>query len=233
MNLRSDVIQRWWPTTQCLDLVEGSVEIVTAAIRAEVTRFLGGESPELSWQKFPHLDAAFETASVFCNVPTVYLVLPTRSKWSVLWYNGFLCDGYDSLCSCLTMNHGLTTIHWSAHDESTVFQPGAKFIHRRLDGALVRQRTVQAAQEDKRWHFYEIGDPLPEEELSSYMAKRKRDRLNEARMVELLARFGAFPWSEEFYAVTEQKSAVLRRVNPPKHGTIRSRSEVLEKGKSR
>jgi hypothetical protein len=40
----------------------------------------------------------------------------------VLWNNSFLCDGYDSLCWCLTSHHDLTTIHW-AHAGTTVRQP--------------------------------------------------------------------------------------------------------------
>ena len=38
------------------------------------------------------------TPSVFTNVSTCYLVLPTHSRWTVRWNNSFLCDGYDSLC---------------------------------------------------------------------------------------------------------------------------------------
>src|SRR6185503_5189563 len=119
---RDKVIQKWWPTTQALDLVEGSVEAVAAAVHAEVSRFITNDPIKTSWESFASLNTAFEAAPEFTNVPTFYLVLPTHSKWSVLWNNSFLCDGYDSLCHCLTMNHRLTTVHWSAHDEWTTFQ---------------------------------------------------------------------------------------------------------------
>jgi hypothetical protein len=127
MQLRSEIIQRWWPTTQSLDLVEGNVEQVAAAVRDEVSRFLQSEPIKVSWEKFPNLDAAFEAVPEFANVPTFYLVIPSHSKWTVLWNNSLLCAGYDSLYSCLTKNHGLTTIHWSAHDELTSFQPELLF----------------------------------------------------------------------------------------------------------
>lgn len=182
MELRSESLQRWWPTTQ--------------------------SAPE------------------FANVPTFYLLLPSRSRWTVLWNNSFLCDGYDSLCWCLTKNHGLTTVHWSAHDETTTFQSGATFQHRLWDGAAMLERFVQAAQEDKRWSFYQSGDPLPEEDTPPYAATRKRDRLNEV-VAQLLGRLGASPWREEFYALPEQRCFVLQRPAAPETVLRRSVSEVV------
>jgi hypothetical protein len=226
-RLRSEVIQRWWPTTQSLDLVEGPADQVAAAVQSEVSRFTGREKLGASWQRFSDLDEAFAAAGDFANVPTVYLVLPSRSRWTVLWNNSFLCDGYDSLCWCLTNNHRFTTIHWSAHDEWTTFQSGSAFYHRRWDGAKVVQRVVQTAQEDRRWTFYESGDALPEEDLEVYRDARKRDRLNERRMAELLERFGARPWQEDFYAVAEAASFVLVREAAPATLLHRTRAEVL------
>ena len=81
-NLRSDAIQRWWPATQSLDLVEGPPDRVAAAVHTEVSRLLGRERLETSWESFANLDAAFGAPPDFANVPTVYLVLPTRSRWT-------------------------------------------------------------------------------------------------------------------------------------------------------
>lgn len=230
MHLRSESIRRWWPSTQSLDLVEGPVEAVAAAVDVEVRRFLTGETLITSWEVFPSLEAAFQAAPEFANVPTFYLVLPSRSRWTVLWNNSFLCDGYDSLCWCLTKNHGLTTVHWWAHDEWTTSQSGAGFHHRRSDGSTLVERSVYAAQEDKRWIFHESGEPLPEEDVVSYGAKRKRDRLNEALVAQLLVRLGASPWSEEFYALPEHRCFVLRRHQPPTTVIRRRASEVLRAG---
>jgi hypothetical protein len=229
-KLRSEVIQRWWPTTQSLDLVEGPVEQVAEAVQSEVSRFTGREKLGASWQRFPDLDSAFAAAADFANVPTVYLVLPSRSRWTVLWNNSFLCDGYDSLCWCLTNNHHFTTIHWSAHDAWTTFQAGSAFYHRRWDGAKVVQRVVQTAQEDRRWTFYESGEPLAQEDIEGYRDARKRDRLNERRMADLLERFGARPWQEDFYAVSEAPSFVLLRESAPATLLHRSRAEALQIG---
>ncbi len=226
MQLRSEILQRWWPATQCLDLVEGTVDVAAAAVHAEVGRFSGG-AVETYWQAFPNLDSAFTAAPNFASWPTFFLVLPTNSKWSVLWNNSWGCDGYDSLCWCLTTNHGLTTIHSSANDTWTTFQSGAKFTYRRMNGTTLAERSVYAGQEDKRWLFFQTGDPLPEENVTLYNAKRKRDRLNESELMKLLARLGASPWSEEFYSLSTQSTFVLRLSRPPATTLYRQRSEVL------
>ena len=65
------------------------------------------------------------------------------------------------------------------------------------------QRSVYCCKNDRRWTFYESGQPLPEEDIATYAAKRKRDRLNEQRMLELLERLGARPWNDDFYSAGE------------------------------
>lgn len=228
-NLRSQVIQEWWPTTQALDLVEGSCDVVAASIHAEVSRFVDGEVLTSSSEVFQSLHAAFSSASDFANVPTFFLVLPTHSRWSVLWNNYFLCDGYDSLCHCLTLNHGLTTLHWSAHDEGTTMQSGTGFSYRYMKDGLMLERVVQAAQQDSRWEFVESGQPIAEEDLESYKARRKRDRLNEERMSQLLARLGASPWSESFYDLSKPCSIIQRDIASP-FIVRRHRDEILMHG---
>jgi hypothetical protein len=227
-SLRSETIQRWWPTTQTLDLVEGTAETVAIAVQAEVSRFLGGEPIVSSWETYRNLDAAFGAATEFANVPTVYVILPTHSKWTVLWNNSFLCDGYDSLCHCLTKNHSLTTIHWSANDEWTSFQSGANFHYRLATASGISERFVQVAQQDSRWHFFESGQPLDVENTTLYSLRRKRDRLNETIMSLLLARLGAAPWSDEFYSLPG-RCFVIRRSSPPITVTKRNRGHVLSK----
>lgn len=53
MQLRSQAIQRWWPTTQSLDLVEGPVQVAATAVQADVARFVKDEPLTTSWQAFP------------------------------------------------------------------------------------------------------------------------------------------------------------------------------------
>jgi hypothetical protein len=92
------------------------------------------------------------------------------------------------------------------------------------------ERSVHAGQEDTRWTFDASGEPLPEEDVASYRARRKRDRLNETVVIQLLGRLGASPWSEEFYALPEQRSFVLRRPEAPATVIRRRASEVVRAG---
>jgi hypothetical protein len=185
--LRSDAIQRWWPTTQALDLVEGTPTEVAEALCARVRGFVADERLDTTWVDVACFDDALRQAADFGNVPTTFVVLPTRSRWSVLWNNGFLCNGYDTLCLGLTRHHGLTTVHWCAHDATTTFQPGASFCHQRRQGTDVVERRVTVASDDGRWHFFASGEPLPEEQPAAYAARRTRGRLDERLVAELLA----------------------------------------------
>lgn len=145
----------------------------------------------------------------------------------MIWNNSFLCDGYDSLCHCLTNRHGLTTIHWSSHDEATTFQTGSLFHFRKLVNNQVQERTVQVAKNDSKWEFFEIGEPLAVEDQQSYTARLKRDRLNEEKMTKLLEAVGASPWQEDFYVVNKKPVYVIRRMNPPNTVIKRQRREVI------
>jgi hypothetical protein len=227
MPPKGGAISTWWPTTQSLDLVEGPVRLVARAVEEELLRFLASERLVYSRGKFKDLDAAFRSAPDFGNVPTFFLALPTRSKWTVLWNNSFLSDGYDSLCWRLTSHHFLTTIHWSAHDDWTTFQSGASFTYRKHDGTNVVERSVYSAQEDKRWLFHAAGQPLDEENTNEYTARRKRDRLNEQSLLSLLDRLGARPWSEDFYALPELECFTILRPSPPATVLKRTREQVL------
>jgi hypothetical protein len=224
---RSDAIQRWWPTTQALDLVEGTPATVAAALSARVRGFVADERLDTTWVDVACFDDALRQAADFGNVPTTFVVLPTRSRWSVLWNNGFLCNGYDTLCLGLTRHHGLTTVHWCAHDATTTFQPGASFCHRRRQGTDVVERRVTVASDDGRWHFFASGEPLPEEQPAAYAARRTRGRLDERLVAELLARLGASPWDEGFYAFDRSPVFVLHRPDAPPTVTRKSRAVVL------
>src|SRR6267154_2408591 len=214
----------WWPTTQSLDLVEGACERVAEAVREEFSRF-GGQSASIERRGCHHLNVAFGPITTFFNVPTSAVLLPTRSKWTVIWYNTFLCDGYDSLCWCLTSRHSLPTIHWSAHDEWTTFQSASSFHFRKNNGHDVVERCVTAAQTDKKWDFFAIGAPLVEEDVAGYATRKKRDRLNERRTMELLARLDAKPWVESFYGLPGDVFTVSRPPVQTMHK--RRREDVL------
>jgi len=195
----SQAVQRWWPLPSSLDLVRAPGKVTAAAVLAEVTRFVAGQRLSAAWIPFSSLDQVFGSVAVFTNGPTVYFVLPTRSEWTVLWTNNFFCAGYDSLCWCLTKNHGLDTLHWQSSDNDAVFQAGSLFNFRQRTDAGLIERSVYCCKDDAHWEFHAKGEPLAHEDLAAYSTRRKRDRLNEHGMLGLLERLGARPWEDEFY----------------------------------
>jgi hypothetical protein len=204
------LIRSWWPSTQSIDLVEAPVEVTARAVHQEYVGFANDDAVRLDWHQVPSLKFAFELVTTFYNIPTIAMVLPTKSSWSALWYNTFLCDGYDSLCNCLCKNHSLRTIHWKASDVWTTTQSGAMLCHRAPSPNGPVERYVQAAQSDSRWDFFAHGEPLPVEDTEGYTAQRKRDRFNETRLMSLLKRLGADPWHETFYDLPGRVAVISR-----------------------
>lgn len=199
----SEAVQRWWPLPDSLDLVRAPIKVAATTVLAEVTRFVAGEQLSSAWVPFSSLDQMFGSVTVFTNVPTVYFVIPTRSEWSVLWNNSYLCDGYDSLCWCITTNHRFSTMHWRSSDEDAVFQAGSSFTFRSQSESVLNERSVYCGKNDARWAFHAVGEPLPQENVAAYSARRKRDRLNEQGIIALLDNLGARPWEDEFYRAGE------------------------------
>lgn len=223
---KSPIIERWWPLGQSLDLVEGPTEVCAEAMRSELTRYAKRDRLSASWVRFDSLEQVFASVDRFSNIGTQFFALPTRSRWTVLWNNSFLCDGYASLCANLTRVHGFTAIHWAAHDDATTFQPGAQFTRTIKRGDGVDVRNVYAGQEDSRWLFHQDGEPLPEEDTARYGERIKRKRMNEAVMMQFLDRLGARPWEDAFYDFSAPCFRVVR-VDVPKAVSFRSPAEVL------
>jgi hypothetical protein len=220
----SDWVEKWWPLPTSLDLVFGEIREVGDAVFAEVQRYCGSEKVEGEWIEADGIEDVFKLPQLLTNVPTFLAVMPAQSGWVALWNNSYLCDGYDSLCHNLTRLHGFRTLHWRASENDGRFQAGASFTHRILrDGSLV-ERSVYCGKNGDQWEFYQSGEPLVEEDTSLYAARKRRDRLSEASLLELLLRMGARPRSADFYQAG--KVFVIRRLKYPSTITARSFGEI-------
>ena len=182
--MKSETIKKWWPLGQSLDLVRSRTDTLAEAVRNEVQRFVDPEPISLARITLKSLDSVFGSVAVFTNVPTIFFALPTRSEWTVLWNNSFLCNGYDSLCKCLTVNYGLDTVHWISHDEDTNSQAGTTFTFRGQIEGVLNERSVYVGKNDGKWSFYACGTPLPEEDLSWYEVSTKRERLPVGKTIQ-------------------------------------------------
>lgn len=225
MALRSPTLQAVWPASQSMSLVEGSIEDAARALEAEARRILRRVPLSTRWRPFVGAGQAIGEVETYAMLPTEYLVLPTRTRWSILWCNDALCSGYVSLAYNLTRLHGLTTLSFTANDKDA----GTQFFYWRKtpNGELV-ERSVQACREGRRWRYFASGPPLPEEDEAGYRAWRKRDRLDEARLEALMSRLGAWPWDEAHYDHrSDARYFQLTRDEVPPTVEFRSRREIL------
>lgn len=209
---KDKVFDDWWPLAQSMLLVRGSV--VAQALEADARRRGRHKEMECSFQQIDSIRSLFESVK-FTLGPTLHYVLPTTGSWSVIWDNGALCTGHDSMAYCLTNFQRLTTLHFYSTDRNSTQLAGTQFTWRQPGGEgllerLVRfirkqdrkegsERNVYCCNQGKRWHFEQHGEPLAEEDLARYDLKRKRDRLNEETFMALLDRIGIHPWREATY----------------------------------
>lgn len=214
---KDPVFETWWPLPRSMDLVRAPVESVAEILKPELKRIIPAETCETDWRSYENMDAVFRSLDVMSNVPTVYLAVPTKSDWTVLVYNCFLCDGYDSLCHNLSRLYGVDTIHWSSSDTDGPFLAGSTFRFRRAGEDGKPARSVQASRDGSSWYFHQRGEPLPGEPVSGYSNRIKRKRLNEVVLMQFFATLGIAPWLESFYDLPSSRCFRLWRPPSPAH----------------
>ncbi len=84
----------------------------------------------------------------------------------------------------------------------TLFTPDATELFR-------VKRSVGLVNEDDRWKFHSVGEPLPFERLDVYAAKRVKARFTEELFHEYLAALKLFPFDEDFYMPADKGPAIL------------------------
>lgn len=199
---KDDVFEKWWPLAQSLTLVRANLRHTVKAMKADAKRLHKRTGAEygFDWVQVQSIDGLFRSIEKFTISASVCYALPTNTNWTVLWDNSFTCTPHDSLAYCLTCFWRLETLTFSSNDRDSTTFAGTRFTYSRPgDHEEVIQRHVYCCNQGSRWHFEQHGEPLPEEDLQGYTAKRKRDRLNEERMMALLERLGIQPWRESSY----------------------------------
>jgi hypothetical protein len=95
-----------------------------------------------------------------------------------------LKDGWSSLFYTLTMCLKIDGYHFKTSSNNNIEPYNCiVFIENGLE-----KRICSNIKEDKRWTFYEKGDPLFFETVDNYKKKLKRDRLNQEIIIEYLNR---------------------------------------------
>ena len=225
--MKDPVIQAWWPLARSLDLVRAPLAKVAEHLASEIVRTIGPY--KATWIEPRNLHDVFATVTTFTNFPTTFFALPARNGWTVLWNNSFQCDGYSSLAYNLTRLHCVDTLHFSSSDTDGPGLAGTTFAWHPASGGGEHTRTLYCASQGKRWTFHATGTPLPGEVLADYGKRLIRERMNERKMMALLATLGAEPWREAFYDFSVPAFRVDSLDVPP---ATKSRlpSEVVQSG---
>jgi hypothetical protein len=202
VSWKDEVFEDWWPLAQAMTLVRAPVRSVAKALRAEAQRHheLTGAIYEFDWVRRSSIDDVFRRVEKFTDARTLTWVIPTRGRWTVVWNNSSRCLEDDNTDYRLTRFQKLETIRFYSTDENSTQLAGTHFTRSIPDNSDdVIKREVYCCNQGSRWHFEQHGTPLPEEDLDRYNARRKRDRLDEAGLMDLLERLGVHPWRESTY----------------------------------
>jgi hypothetical protein len=195
----SKFVEIWYPLGCSLDLVEGEPKSVAQTILKEVSRFNHGEKYEINEFKINILDDVFKKETEFGVSPFNFYVIPTKTKWSILWNNDLRCEGYDSLCSCLTKFFGFTTISWYSNEPFDKEHPANLFTYRMKKQEALEERVIYTIFDGKEWTFFQQGKMLPFEDNSWFKCRKKKDRFNQEKLFFILNKLNAQPWDYNFY----------------------------------
>lgn len=202
----------YWPFLISLDLVRAPADNCAAAVEAEFSGFARGEPIHTTTFPFESLEQLFSRPDKFFVSPTRIYVVPTVTEWTVLWNNSFHCTAYDSLCYCLTLNHGIETLHFQSSDSDAFYLAGSLIRHRLPGESQSIERSLQASKNDSsRWVWHESGPVQPYENIDNYTARLKRNRLNEAILADYLATLGCDPRKESVYDSNAQVTCLTRK----------------------
>ena len=202
----------YWPFLISLDLVNAPADDCAAAVNAEFSRFARDEPVHETTFPFQSLETLFSDPGEYFASPTRIYVVPTTTRWTVLWNNSFHCTGYDSLCHCLTLNHGLETLHFQSSDDDAFYLAGTLIRHRLPAETEPILRSVQASKDDSsHWCWYESGPVQPYENVDHYAARLKRNRLNEEILADYLTALGCDPRQESVYERASRVTCFVRQ----------------------
>ena len=202
----------YWPFLISLDLVKAPADDCAAAVKSEVSRFARDETIQETTFAFQSLENLFSAPREFFASPTRIYVVPTTTDWTVLWNNSFHCTAYDSLCHCLTLNHGLETFHFQSSDTDAFYLTGTLIRHRFPADTEPLLRSLQASKDDSnRWVWFESGPVLPYENVEHYANRSKRNRLNEGILANYLETLGCDPRRESAYDNTSEVTCFVRQ----------------------
>ncbi|MCL2147741.1 MAG: hypothetical protein FWH47_00135 [Methanomassiliicoccaceae archaeon] len=204
-----------FPLTQSFGLVLGDATEVADAIFNEMRKYTKDENGiELDRPILGNFDDAIYNNKFTVPITRV-IAFPTRTEWTIIWNNSFLCDGWDSLCYNLTRSCNYDTFHFCSHDAITTMLPGSYFYYRWVENEVLKERYAWACKNDSgRWEFIEKGETRYFETVEDYEDRMIKNRLNEDKMEKIFDKMGINPWERTSYRYNEPYFQITRTKYP-------------------
>ena len=192
-------MNKYWPFYIGFDLVLADVEQTADAVENELNRFFNNQVTRESI-KLKTLADVFSKPNAYTSFPTEFFVVPTKSPWTLLWCNTFHCNGYDSLCYCITQHSQLETIHYTSCDHDAFYQAGSQWHHRVDCGT---ERVISAIRNDTKWDWFSNGELQSYENEKYYENRIIKKRFNNHIVNEYLDEIGFNPMHGDIDSNTE------------------------------
>ena len=179
-------IKELFPLTQSFGLVLGNTTEVANAIFEEIKKYTKNEiGIELKHLTLKNIDKTIYN-NKFTVTPTKVIAFPTKTKWTIIWNNSFLCNGWDSLFINLTNFYDYDIFYFCSHDKVTTTLPGTYFYYKYRENEILKERYVWACKNDNnKWEFLEKGETCYFETIEDYKDKIIKNRLNENKMEKI------------------------------------------------
>jgi len=142
-----------------------------------------------------------------------YLFVPTQSKWTAFFDNGWRGGDPASTVSalCEIHSHRGVRLCFTPHKLSKgvsgatimeVYGPEGRPI-------LNTERSVYVAHNGSKWEFGESGEPFPFEKLEKYTESPVQHRFTSEMLSEYMLNFDIRAFDTSFYTATTEKPAML------------------------
>lgn len=141
---------------------------------------------------FPDLDEALDQVTF---VPGTSLLVATRSPWTAVYHHPGESVVFSSRlanyipCARAVVELGTDDVAGGSADRELRYYRIPRSADEIATG-VGHQRIVSLTRENDRWRFYEVGDPLPFENIRAYTKSRRADRLTEEMIGGYAAELG-------------------------------------------
>jgi hypothetical protein len=207
------------PITSTLGFLECDTETAASAFCRWRERILRpyGQTIEARDVSSETLEGTLRHLLPLANMHLKFLFVPTRSRWTAYFDNGWHGSDPVSIVSYLAQEIGCLGVRavWVPNTKAgrrgryggvifTVYDRPNPILNVRRSVGLVNDGNWTA-----KWDFDTSGEPFPFEQTERYKARRKTDRFTPEMLDAYLKELGIDAFSEDFYVATKDNPAKL------------------------